>query len=125
ALFGWSYFALSEIPVIESRLITTKALTYLDHKLSGRPLALSVTLALTGSGARNNQVQAVAFSPGWKRGGPKYQGPVRLCDVTTGNILGGWSGTTENFVRIGHSFLALMLGWLGGLFSRRLWRTSQ
>ena len=39
--------------------------------------------------------------------------------------LGGWVGTTENFVRIGHSLIALLVGWLGGLLSRRLWRASR
>jgi hypothetical protein len=45
--------------------------------------------------------------------------------VTTGKPLGGWSGTTENFVRIGHSLIALLVGWLGGKLCRRLCRTSR
>ena len=36
ALFGWGYLGLSLVPSIESRLITTKALTYLDSKVPGR-----------------------------------------------------------------------------------------
>src|SRR5271157_2029993 len=36
ALFGWTYLGLSTVRSIESRLITTKALTYLDSKVPGR-----------------------------------------------------------------------------------------
>ncbi len=51
---------------------------------------------------------------------------LRLKDVAT-VLLGGSSfltpgggmGTTENFVRIGHSLFALIVGWLGGVLSRR------
>ena len=32
---------------------------------------------------------------------------------------GGGTGTTENFVRIGHSLFALIVGWLGGALSRK------
>ena len=37
-----------------------------------------------------------------------------------GILFGGWSGTTENFVRIGHLGVALLTGWLGGHIFRRL-----
>src|SRR5262249_42018111 len=37
ALFGWSYMALSLVPPIESRLLTTKALAYLDSKVVSGP----------------------------------------------------------------------------------------
>src|SRR4051794_10165401 len=35
ALFGSTYLALSLVPSIEHRLLTTKALTYLDSKVPG------------------------------------------------------------------------------------------
>ena len=54
-----------------------------------------------------------------------WQGQVTLWDATTGKLLSGWSGTTENFVRIGHSLFAPMAGWLGGQLSRRLCRSSR
>ena len=79
----------------------------------------------TGSGTPGNQVQAVAFSPQGNRLATSSPGTVRLWDAATGRLLGGWAGTTENFVRIGHSLLALLTGWLGGLLSRRLWRASR
>ena len=47
-------------------------------------------------------------------------GQGMLWDAATGKLLGGWSGTTENFVRIGHSLFALLAGWLGGQLSRLL-----
>jgi hypothetical protein len=40
--------------------------------------------------------------------------------MTTGNLLSSGGGTTENFLRIGHSLGALILAWLGAKLSRRL-----
>ena len=123
ALFGWTYLAISLVPSIESRLATTKALAYLDSRVPGRPqnfFKLHVT-----AGTPGNQVHSVAFSPDGNRLATSSLGTVRLWDATTGRRLGGWAGTTENFVRIGHSLIALLAGWFGGLLSRRLWRASR
>jgi WD40 repeat protein len=126
ALSGSGYLALSLVPSIESRLVTTKALAYLDSKVPGRSLgAFKIQLVGNGTGSSGNQVQAVAFSPDGNRLATSSLGTVRLWDATTGRLLGGWAGTTENFVRIGHSLFALMAGWFGGLLSRRLWRASR
>jgi hypothetical protein len=38
SVFGWIYLGFCLVPSIESRLITTKALTYLDAKVPGRTL---------------------------------------------------------------------------------------
>src|SRR5262249_40928650 len=58
ALFGWTYMALSLVWSIESRLITTKALTYLDSKVPGRTQSFfKIQFTATGSGAPGNQVQ--------------------------------------------------------------------
>ena len=38
----------------------------------------------------------------------------------TGKLLGGWIGTTENFIRIGHTLFALLAGWFGGQLSSRI-----
>jgi hypothetical protein len=124
-LFGGSYLALAVIPSIESRLLTTKGLAYLDSKIPERPWFSNVRLAFTGSGARRNQVHAVAFSPHGNHLATNMKGQVKLWDAATGKLLAGWGGTTENFVRIGHSLLALLAGWLGALLSRRLSQTSQ
>ena len=126
AVFGWIYLGLSLVPSIESRLITTKALTYLDSKVPGRTQSFfKVQFTATGTGSPGNQVQAVAFSPDGRQLATSRLGTLRLGDVVTGRLVGGWAGTTENFVRIGHSLLALLVARLGGLLSRRLWRASR
>jgi hypothetical protein len=118
ALFGWTYLALSLVPSIEARLATTKALAYLDSKVPGRPQNF-FKLHVTG-GTPGNQVQAVAFSLDGNRLATSSRRTVRLWDVTTGRLLGGWAGTTEHFVRIGHSLIALIVAFLGGQLSRHL-----
>jgi hypothetical protein len=123
ALFGGGYLALSLVLSIESRLATTKTLAYLDSKVPGRPQNF-IRLHVTG-GTPGNRVHSVAFSPDGNRLATSSPGTVRLWDATTGRLLGGWAGTTENFVRIGHSLIALLAGWFGGLLSRRLWRASR
>jgi hypothetical protein len=109
AVFGWFYLGLSLVPSIESRLITTKTLTFLDSKVP----------------VRSFQVRGIAFSPDGKRIATAGQGQVRLWDAATGTPVSGWSGATEHFVRIGHSLLALLAGWLGGRLSCRLCRSSR
>ena len=125
ALFGGSYLTLSLVPSIESRLVTTKAMAYLDSKVPGEPRALHDP----GHGDHlwnpRNQVQAVAFSPQGNQLAISSLGTVRLWDAKTDRLLGGWAGTTENFVWIGHSLFALLAGWFGGLLSRRIWRASR
>jgi hypothetical protein len=125
ALFGWGYLALSLVQPIESRLATTKVLAYLDSKVPGRTQSFfKVQFTGTGSGARGNQVQAVAFSPDGRQLATSSLGTVKVWDAATGRLLGGWGGTTENFVRIGHSLIALLASWVAGLLSGRLWRAS-
>jgi hypothetical protein len=123
ALFGWFYLGLSLVPSIESRLITTKAFTYLDSKVPGRSMAL-FNVINTGvvSGTGNDQV---IWAVGGIQAANTREGPVMVWDAATGKLLNGWSGTTENFVRIGHSLFALLAGWLGGQLSRRLFRSSR
>ena len=124
ALFGWAYLALSLVPSIESRLMTTKALGYLRSKLSERSLKIN-TVQHTGSWslAPLSQIQ----NPGNNAAGNDgivVSHEVWLFDRTSGRRLNGWNGTTENFVRIGHLLFASMAGWIGGQLSRRLCRSS-
>ncbi len=106
AVFGWIYLGLSLVPSIESRLITSKALTYLDSTVPDRPLVITGTLSFQ----RTNVPMG-------------NQGGVPVTYVK--RVLGGSNSTTENFIRIGHSLFALLAGWIGGLLSRRLWQASR
>jgi hypothetical protein len=126
ALFGSGYLGLSLVPSIETRLITTKGLAYLDSKVPGRPpVVFSIRLSASSSLSVSQQIQAVAFSPSGNQVAGASSGVVRLWDAATGKLLQGWGGTTENFVNIGHSLIALLVAWLGGLLSRRLSRDSR
>jgi hypothetical protein len=121
ALLGWGYLALSVVPAIESRLITSKGLAYLDSKVPGRSVAtFTIQLTTAAPGGPGNQIQAVAFAPSGNQVATTSSGVVKLWNVGTGKLLQGWGGTTENFVNIGHSLVALVLAWLGGMLSRRL-----
>ena len=44
AVFGWIYLGLTLVPHVESRLITTRALTQLDSKVPGRSLKIARVL---------------------------------------------------------------------------------
>jgi hypothetical protein len=125
ALLGWGYLALSLVPSIESRLVTSKGLAYLDSKVPGRPSQVW-TVVVTGTGSRGpgNQVQNTAFTFDRAKVTNSSSGVVTLWDAPTGRLL-SWGGTTENFVRIGHSLFALLAAWLGGLLSRRLCQVSR
>ncbi len=126
AVFGWAYLALSLVPSIESRLLTTKVLTYLDSKVPGRSSGVfMIQLAGTGSGSPSNQAQGITFNAVGNQPATSLPGVVRVWDAGTGRLLGGWSGSTENFVRIGHSLLAVLAGWFGGMLSRHLCRSSR
>jgi hypothetical protein len=125
ALFGWGYMGLIFMPLIESRLITTRALAYLDSKVPGRATRI-VTYYISGtvSGTPNDPVQGVVFGTGNNPPNTSSQGSW-IRELTPNGLLSGWGGTTENFVRIGHSLFALLAAWLGGSLSRRLREASR
>jgi hypothetical protein len=133
ALFGSAYLGFALVPSIESRLITTKALTYVRSSVSRRSLkittvALSATWRLApgiGSGPSSNEVQSVVSTTDGNQIATSSQGQVKIWDAMTGKLLGGWSGTTGRFVKIGHSLFALLAGWRGGQLSRRLFQSSR
>lgn len=120
ALFGWTYLVASLVPAIESRLPTTKALAYLDGLARPRPWVFdSIKTIDTGEvNWAHPAVNTVAFSPDGRIMESPSQGMVRLWDVATGTLLSVRGGSTENFVRIGHSLLALLMAFAGGHLSR-------
>lgn len=120
ALFGWVYFVISMIPPLESRLPTTKGLVFIDSKIPGREKTFSYSVTLTNTSTQNT-VQTLAFSP---RGGTlavSSPGKVQVWKALSGTLLAGPGGSTENFLRIGHSILALVMAFVGGHLSRCLY----
>jgi hypothetical protein len=126
ALLGWGYLGLTTLPSIEPRLLTTRALAYLDCYVLGRSSLMagqSQMLTVNNSG---QMTSSVTYSPqGNILARSNNWGGFRVWSTATGSPL--WAGlrTTENFVQIGHSLFALILAWLGGQLSRRLHISSR
>jgi hypothetical protein len=130
ALAGWTYLDASLVTPVESRLLTTKLLSYLDSKMADRVVALTWTVTTTGgAGSTTTPVQTVAFSPDGQTLALSPQGTngsmVRLWNAATGKLLTGASSTAENFARIGHSLLALLMAFGGGHLSQWLFERER
>jgi hypothetical protein len=123
-LFGWVSLVMSLVPPVEARLPTTKALAYLDSKVPGR--TFTIDGVFNGSpGGPGTLMTTIAFSPDGRSIGTTRGTKVRLWDATTGKLVAGPNGTTENFLRIGHSLLALVLAFLGAHLSRYLYASGR
>lgn len=142
ALCGWVYLAASLIPPVEARLLTRRGLAYLDSKFNRTPVASAASnLATTGV------AYADLFSDGnldllVANNGQPYlqvyndQGNGRFVDVTqfarvtprgiyytiaSGNVFRlNAGGTSQNFLRIGHTLSAIALAYLAGYWCRRI-----
>jgi hypothetical protein len=137
ALCGSAYLGLSLVPPIESRLISSKALAYL-----GSRMPRSIPAGLTyfdydndgnmdvyvahnsqpntlyrnkGNGTFEDLTSAAGLNPAGNRAG-------WLWNSLVGTSLKGSIGSSENFVRIGHSLLAIVAALLGGKLSVYLGR---
>jgi WD40 repeat protein len=117
AFLGWTYLIASLIPAVESRLLTTTGLAYLDSMIPGRDPAVRWF-----SGNRN-PVVGYAFSADGQTLATNGPSTVRLWDFSTGKLLA--SPSSDVFVRIGHSLLALALAFVGGQLSRGLFDTQR
>jgi hypothetical protein len=123
ALFGWAYLVASLTPAIGPRLPTTKGLALIDSKIPARESdrvtgTLAYTLSTSTSAAGTNPVQGYVMPPLLVS---SSQGDVWVWDTATGRLLSGPNGSTEDFIRIGHSLLALLLAFAGGHLSRHLY----
>jgi hypothetical protein len=114
AVFGWSYLVLAVVPAINARLITTKALDYLDSKAQARRPRRPIDWFLQA------QPLARETPPGAAPGFAQLWVP----DSAAGTLLRGWDATTENFILIGHSLFALLAGCAGGQLARSLCRDA-
>jgi hypothetical protein len=121
ALFGWAYLGASLIPPFESRLPTTTGLAYLDSKVPGRDASVGRRLMWLYKGQARKAVSTVTFSPDGRLIAPVQGSTVRLWDAVTGRLLSGQGGTSESFLHIGHSLVALLVAFLGGHLSRHLY----
>jgi FG-GAP-like repeat len=130
ALFGSAYLALSLIPSIESRLITNRALAYLDSKMP-RSLPAGLTYADFDNDGKldlyvaNNSHPNTLFPNNGNGTFVDATPAARFSNIFLGTSLTGSSGTTENFIRIGHSLLALLAAFLGGLLPRHLYAKNR
>jgi hypothetical protein len=132
ALFGWAYLGLSLVPSIEPRLVTTKVLAFIDSRISRSSPAGITYVDYDNDGtldlfvANNSQPNALYVN----KGNGAFEDVtmnVALDSATNGIVLLGnpvglgRSGTTESFLRIGHSLLVLILAVAGGRLSRLLY----
>ncbi len=125
ALFGGVYLGMSMVPAVESRLVCSQGLAYLHSKIPGQSQQnWTVTFTSAAPGVANSLPQALAFSPNGTSLGVQGQGSVRVWNVGSGKLMTGWGGSQENFVKIGHTLIALVLAWSGGMLSRRLGRPA-
>jgi hypothetical protein len=116
ALFGWSYLGLSLVSSIEFRLITTKAIAFVDSKLPRSNPAGFAYADFDNDG--NLDLYVVNNSQ------PNVLYPKVVLN-SAGLSLTGSIGTTDNFVRIGHSLLALIAALMGGYLSRHFYAKNR
>jgi hypothetical protein len=118
ALFGWTYLIASMIPPIGSRLPTTKALFYLESKLPSQEAVSTFLYRMLVSGDPGGSGSPQPVVPDLTNAGAAdWAYTWRLA----GAALPGSASTHENFVRIGHSLLALVMAFIGGSLSRTLY----
>jgi hypothetical protein len=141
-LAGGVYLGMSLIPPVESRLLTTKGLAYLDAKRQeARGLGVTyfdldsdgkvdIYVAKSDGGVlyrSDGQVKyrdLAAVLASTSRGAAATSGSTRLRSWKSWAVRPGPGGTSENFRRIGHSVLAVALAMAGGWGSRAMRRDN-
>jgi hypothetical protein len=99
ALFGSAYLALTLVPSVESSLLSTRALGYLNSRM---PVS-------TPAGRAYENISRSFRVPRVIEGQPLINRAARLQPES--------EETVRNFMRIGHSLLALVAAFLGGQLS--------
>jgi hypothetical protein len=134
ALFGSAYLGLTLMPSIEPRLITTKVLAFLDPRMPPSNIAGLAYFDYDNDGkidlyVANNAQQNALYR---KNGNGTFSDITAVAGLNSAakqasftNILARSSltrsiGTTENFLRIGHSLIVCVAALLGGQLSRYL-----
>jgi hypothetical protein len=125
ALFGSAYLALSLVQSIESRLITTKALAYLDSQGPDRSIVYLRRVWDTWSSKPTQNKQSIpstssAFSLQGNRAISGYRF-VAGDGMFPRGFPGAASASTMIIIRIVHSILTMMAALTGGLLSRHLY----
>jgi hypothetical protein len=123
-LFGWAYLIANLIPTIEARLPTTRGLAYLGSWKADRAKVWEDDLILQGVRSLDTKAKDWA-SPGPSNVVLLVDGSASLSQTNASLlnlnlIVAPPGGTPENFVRIGHSLLALVMGIFGAWLSRWL-----
>jgi hypothetical protein len=121
-LFGSAYLLASLVPSVESRLPSSRGLAYLDSKLVDRVIA--VNWAWTSIAPPGNPSQKIVFTTNEGTRAQNGQATVQLWDATSMPRAGS-KGSTENFVRIGHSLLAFLMALVGGHLSQFLFEQGR
>jgi hypothetical protein len=113
SFFGWTYVMAGLVPEIESRLPTTKGLAYLDAQARrGNDEAAANAMVLQlflGEGVTQQRTGRLALDLDGRALTATSRGLRWLLKGT---------GNSENFIRIGHSIVALVLAFAGGHVSR-------
>lgn len=117
ALFGWVYFVASLLPPVESRLPTSKGLAFIDSKVPGRMKPNWSQVVFSNVSPIPYPIQDVSGS---LLVNSSTSSKPNVGQVWRIALVAGAGGTTENFVRIGHSLLSLIMAFLGGCLSRWL-----
>src|SRR5579864_2027208 len=132
ALFGSAYLVASLVTPVESRLLTTKALASLDAARQNAPKGsrLGFFEYYDGDGLPDVIVSTVSEPVALLRnvGNSKFQDVTALAAtpqsatlrqfLALGLLKASSGGTSESFVRIGHTLTALMMAFVGAHLSR-------
>jgi hypothetical protein len=121
ALVGSAYLVASLVPTVEARLLTTLGLNFLEAKRPGRGAVSFTTVFVQQNGnptpLLNGGSTTVANQTIILNSPQPMSGTARFTLTSFAAVPGS---TPEDFIRVGHSLIALILAFLGGHLSRLL-----